>query len=349
MTAAPSTMPPTPDPRLRGRWIHPPGSPGVLEEIQAGDVPRDLRGAMLVGAELPGVDFSGCDLTGADLSRADLRGASFVGADLSAAILHEAKLDRAEFAGACLLGASLEHAEATYAGFGKADLRRASLFGATLENASFVDARLRHADLRDVRAKDARFSNADLTRADFARADLSGAELSGTQVRSASFIEADLRGGRLRSMRHFDRALFLRADVRDVDFSGAYMLRRHILDENYLAEFRNQSALHRGMYWAWWLSSDCGRSLLRWSGWTAVIAFGFAFAFSASDVSWGENETWLSPLYYSVVTLTSLGYGDVVPTGTASQLLAMAEVSLGYVMLGGLISIFANKLARRGE
>jgi hypothetical protein len=27
----------------------------------------------------------------------------------------------------------------------------------------------------------------------------------------------------------------------------------------------------------------------------------------------------------------------------------MAEVAVGYLMLGGLVSIFSNKLARRGE
>ena len=49
------------------------------------------------------------------------------------------------------------------------------------------------------------------------------------------------------------------------------------------------------------------------------------------------------------MTLTSLGYGDIVPTSSLGQLLVMLEVCVGYMMLGGLISILANKMARRAE
>jgi len=52
-------------------------------------------------------------------------------------------------------------------------------------------------------------------------------------------------------------------------------------------------------------------------------------------------------LYFSVVTFTTLGFGDITPFNHAAEVWVMAEVILGYVMLGGLISIFANKLARR--
>ena len=51
-------------------------------------------------------------------------------------------------------------------------------------------------------------------------------------------------------------------------------------------------------------------------------------------------------IYYSVVTFTTLGFGDIKPA-TESAMVVMLEVILGYVMLGGLISIFANKVARR--
>ena len=52
-------------------------------------------------------------------------------------------------------------------------------------------------------------------------------------------------------------------------------------------------------------------------------------------------------IYYSVVTFTTLGFGDITPKTLEASRWLMAEVILGYVMLGGLISIFANKIARR--
>ena len=75
----------------------------------------------------------------------------------------------------------------------------------------------------------------------------------------------------------------------------------------------------------------------------------FAGLFELVAIDYGEHRTPLSSLYYSVVTLTTLGYGDVVPASSWAQILAMIEVVLGYVMLGGLLSIFANKMARRAE
>ncbi|MCH8291504.1 ion transporter [Candidatus Poribacteria bacterium] len=52
-------------------------------------------------------------------------------------------------------------------------------------------------------------------------------------------------------------------------------------------------------------------------------------------------------MYYSVVTFTTLGFGDIVPKTAWARFFVTFEVILGYVMLGGLIGIFANKLARR--
>jgi hypothetical protein len=52
-------------------------------------------------------------------------------------------------------------------------------------------------------------------------------------------------------------------------------------------------------------------------------------------------------LYYSGVTFTTLGFGDINPRTELAAGLVMTEVTMGYIMLGGLISILANKLGRR--
>jgi hypothetical protein len=68
-----------------------------------------------------------------------------------------------------------------------------------------------------------------------------------------------------------------------------------------------------------------------------------AEAFHVSQLTWTKSTT----LYYSVVTFTTLGFGDIIPRTTEAAKWVMAEVILGYIMLGGLISIFATKIARR--
>ena len=137
--------------------------------------------------------------------------------------------------------------------------------------------------------------------------------------------------------------------MRDADFRGGHLARRTISDQNYIHEFRTHSKSNAIAYWIWWATSDCGRSIGRWAVCIACIILVFAAAFQLVEVDWGGRRTFLSPLYFSVVTFTTLGYGDVTPASVSGQLLAIVEVFLGYVMLGGLLSIFSNKMARRAD
>jgi len=66
-------------------------------------------------------------------------------------------------------------------------------------------------------------------------------------------------------------------------------------------------------------------------------------------VDYGPHPTSLSNLYLSVVTLTTLGFGDVIPETVWGQVVVMIEVITGYIMLGGLLSILSNKMARRAD
>ena len=54
-------------------------------------------------------------------------------------------------------------------------------------------------------------------------------------------------------------------------------------------------------------------------------------------------------LYYSVVTFTTLGYGDVSPQTAAGQIIQIIHISIGYLGLGALLSILATKFATRGN
>ena len=314
-----------------------------LDDAWFGDAPD------FVGADLRGVDLSGRDLRGVDFTGADLRDAQLVDADLRGAILHGANLTGAEMARADLRRAVLDHAECSQVGLGEATLVGASCFEACFEHASFVGADLRGVDLRQSRCAHARLRRARLEHADFSGADLSHADLVETEVDGACFKGVDFRRARMRHLGGFERAVFIEADIRDVDFSHAYLLRRFIMDQNYLAELRSRSRYHAVVYWLWWATSDCGRSLSRLGVWIAAVTFAFGFAYTFCSIHYGDPETWLSPYYFSLVTLTTLGYGDVLPASAGAQALVMMEVVVGYMMLGGMISIFANKMARRAE
>lgn len=51
-------------------------------------------------------------------------------------------------------------------------------------------------------------------------------------------------------------------------------------------------------------------------------------------------KVWFRSLYFSVVTMTTLGFGDIHahPLSTTGQFLVMSQVLIGYVLLGALIT-----------
>jgi uncharacterized protein YjbI with pentapeptide repeats len=309
----------------------------------------ELRGQRLIGFDLAGMDLSGVDLSGADLSGAKLNGARLLHANLSGAVLFEADLTRAELAGADLRGANLSDATLNRAGLGHADLTEANLTRADLRHASLVEADLGAVTATLADFSDARLAGASLCDGYFRQANFERAELDDADVAFACFEEAKAREASLRYLRNYTSAEWIHIDLRDVDFSGAYLLRRHILDENYLYEFRQASARHAAVYKVWSLTSDCGRSGMRWALFNAVLVLLFAGAYTQVAVDFGDDATWLSPIYFSIVTMTTLGYGDVLPTSAAAQFVTILQVIIGYVMLGGLLGIVTKKLASRAE
>lgn len=312
-------------------------------------VSLDLRGITLFHENLSGLDLSGYDFSYANLNRSDLSGSIMTYAVFHHATMEQATLDECEFIGSDLTGAGLNECSAKRCGFGGADLSGASMINADLSDATLSRSKLVDADMRAANLENARLSEADLTRAIFTRARLVNSDLKHSNVFKTNFELADMQGCRLLAIKNFKKARWIGADIRGLDLRGAYMVRRYIADENYLFEFKVTSKFHNALYYLWWASSDCGRSLLRWFVWLFCATLFFAAIYTQVDIDYGEHVTWFSPVYFSFVTLTTLGYGDAVPASLTGQLFVALQAVTGYMGLGGLLSILGNKMARRAE
>ena len=118
-------------------------------------------------------------------------------------------------------------------------------------------------------------------------------------------------------------------------------------------------------YYIWEKTCNYGVSSFRWflCSFIIIVFFGWIFSdlfcskfiplelipfFSQLNPSVQINsvDNWFTPFYFSIVTFTTLGFGDVTPTNLAGQIWIAIEVIIGYVMLGGLITIFTRKLVR---
>ncbi len=319
-------------------------SPGFANGV------RDLQAVDLKKQDLSGVNLSGVDLSGADLQGANLSKAKLFKTNLAGANLINANLQSAELTGADLTDANFEGANLSHAGLGLAVLKRTRLFKTNLSFATLTKANLEEADLRCAVLESARVRDACLAKADLSLADLRHADITSCKVHKTSFNDADLREANICGLVDYTTANWVGADMRGVDFAGSYLMRRFALDQNYIKEFRESSRWAGYIYHVWWFTSDCGRSIGRWLVMIGILAIIFAGFYTQVEINYGIHEdSWFLPLYFSIVTMTTLGYGDVLPVSTGAQILAMVQVLIGYIMLGGLLSIFSNKLARRAE
>ncbi len=77
------------------------------------------------------------------------------------------------------------------------------------------------------------------------------------------------------------------------------------------------------------------------------MLYGLIYSHWPEMVNYGRPPTWFTPFYFSIVTYTTLGFGDVVPATVTGEVVVSTEVILGYVTLGLLLAVLAEKLARR--
>lgn len=280
-----------------------------------------------------------------DLTHADLSGANLTGANLA-----DANLTGARFSDASLTGARFTRAILTGARFTRAILTRAILTGAGLDKAGLANADLRSADLSG-----ANLSSADLSSANLSSADLSGANLARANLTGVYLVGANISETGVRNLQ-YDRSRMRRcyAGLRGVATCyGDALFKRDAADQDYLDTLEDKwSGQHylQLLFWLWGLF-DYGRSILRVFAFAFVfiLFFGVVFTFWPEFLCWPERErTAFTPFYYSVVTYTTLGFGDVTPRTLGGELLVTVEVMLGYLTLGLLLAILAEKVARRG-
>lgn len=60
-----------------------------------------------------------------------------------------------------------------------------------------------------------------------------------------------------------------------------------------------------------------------------------------------EGWSWLDSLYFTVVTLTTIGYGDLVPTQPVTKLFTIVFIFVGLGVFSTFLVLVAERLGRR--
>jgi uncharacterized protein YjbI with pentapeptide repeats len=305
----------------------------------------DLSGADLSDMDLSGANLSAVDLCDADLFQTRLRDANLKmsvlsGADMAGADLAGAELYKVDLTKSYLTGVNLTSAYLVEANLAGADMRAAILEGADLTGANLQKANLSEANL----------SRANLTNADISHAVLCHANLSEANVLGIEYGEFHELRGRYFAIRGLDsafgNALFVR-DAQDQDYLDTLENSIERTEDRRLRKFKR-------FWFSTWSFVDYGRSLGRPTVYALILAtlYGLIYLLDMK-LGWGlmnysnSAESWLTPFYYSIVTYTTLGFGDITPKHWIGEIIVISEVILGYTTLGLLLSILANKVARR--
>ncbi|NCF68679.1 MAG: two pore domain potassium channel family protein [Chloroflexi bacterium] len=95
----------------------------------------------------------------------------------------------------------------------------------------------------------------------------------------------------------------------------------------------NSELIH--FFWELWflVKQPRFRSILIWM--VILVIIGTTF------FCWVENWSILDSLYFSIVTLTTVGYGDFSPTTTAGKLFAIIYMIFGLSLIAASISVLA--------
>ena len=129
------------------------------------------------------------------------------------------------------------------------------------------------------------------------------------------------------------------------------MFDQFLKQEQFIQQCRE--SFPKWLFWLWWIVADFGRSGRRWVATGVILILLFAHAFFWPGYV-GKPLVTMQPsilkhspvteLYYSVVTFSTLGFGDVTPIHWLGQLLVIFEVLAGYIYLGILVSYVAASL-----
>lgn len=267
-------------------------------------------------------DFSNLDLSGINFFHCTLESADFSGTNLSGANFQGAKIGKTNFTNATLVEVRLCGANAHGCLLVGADLTKANL-GSTIRGGMLGSSTV---------------YGADLEKADITNATIDGANFDGVNVASIKYTRKGLSGKC--------------SGVRIIGAYGNAFFRRDVLDQDFIDTLAtiSKTPLRKCLFRAWAII-DYGRSIGRIliGAMLLAVVFGVVFTLFPGTLVYSDQtpDTWFTPFYYSIVTFTTLGFGDVIPRTLCGQIIVTIEVILGYLTLGVLVSILANKVARR--
>lgn len=204
------------------------------------------------------------------------------------------------------------------------------------------------ADMRGVPLDGLTLVRRDLSFLDLAGASLEGTNLYGANLKDSWLTRANIRGANFSFAKLDDAVLdavdfnrqtrFTGVNLNSINFTLAVQLHDLAVSQQRIADLEERSPR---IAFLMRITSDYGRSFSRFFFWAGGVIACFAMLhWAAGSLSKpGLPEA----LYFSVVTFTTLGYGDIHPVSPIGMLLSGIEAILGVFMIGLLVALISRR------
>jgi len=321
----------------------------------------DIKGGATVGTGTAQL-FTDCNLRDTDFSNTNVSGIDFSTVD---------DINKVDFSDSILNSTDISGVSIQKADFSNADIRGTDFSDSSLSYSDFTDAQALSADFSGCDLHQARFIRTELDAADLRDAELYGVFMSNPRLRLDTKIGEDLI---------YEKRIHNTDDVeKKTEFlhvsAWVYNILMNAAKENNLPnlarEFyrRKQTVRHREsklsdglMKRIWWDLSrqvsyygDSPVHVVRTSlfviGFTAFLypcVGGIAKSSNNSIISFSTQgslnlEMIFDVIYFSVITFTTLGYGDFHPAGLGGKSLAMLESFFGALLMALLVFVLGRR------
>ncbi len=333
----------------------------------------NLHGANLQAAELHGANLQGAWLTEANLQAAELPVADLQYAHLWGADLQEANLWGADLQEANLHGANLQKADLHHV----ANLQEADLHGANLQEANLSGAILQAAKLWNANLQKADLSGAILQAADLSGAILQGADLADVIISPDTDLDGVTWGpNNIIKLEEPDRKYpeaerVYRQIKRSYEESGDYATAGRFFVREMECKRKALPVRLRWILNIIYAFCEYGENCWRVVCAAAVVIIVFAIIHAFVGIHTTESAgvyprdvtvvnldwRWQLPgldelkqlgtaTYFSLVTFTTLGYGDLQPGSGIGRACAAAEAAIGAFIMALFVYCFVRKWAR---
>lgn len=227
------------------------------------------------------------------------------------------------------------------------DFSNCSLQFSNFEHSRFSSSSFKYSDILYCNLSHSIFDLCDFSNTNITLSNCSESTFEFSNFKDCWMSNANFKNSDLGYVQFNKKTTFYNLNIDCFEGTTNPLFINHIKRNHYLNHFKEHNRTNAFIYYIWLLASDCGNSFIRWLLTSSIIIIFFGKIFSLIDykfmITSNRLPTSFTYYYYSIVTFTTLGYGYITPKTISSEILVSIEVILGYLMLGGLISIFANK------